>query len=160
MFTEQKQERFTVVQVIRLEIFMKNLNNIFIKAKLKKVFVDINEFKEVLKKISSSDSNLSLDWDEGAGEEWAMVFNKKLGKACMLNSKIGVAFIRRRYLSSKSLRVLKKIYLVDVDDYGTEEWYIDLDILKNETPEIVWCASPNEVNINKLSLDDLYVVTV
>ena len=51
------------------------------RARDKKVFVD-NEFDELLKKIQSADSNLKIDWDDGAGEEWARFSNQKDGIVC------------------------------------------------------------------------------
>jgi len=47
--------------------------------------------------IQLADSNLKLDWDDDAGEEWAGFFEQKAGIVCMISAKIGIAFIRRNY---------------------------------------------------------------
>ena len=49
---------------------MENMVEILKKARDKKIFLN-NEFQELLTKIQLADRNLKLDWDDGAGEEWA-----------------------------------------------------------------------------------------
>ncbi len=45
--------------------------NCFLGQKIKKIYKDIFEFKELINKIKEIDNGLELDWDTGAGEDWA-----------------------------------------------------------------------------------------
>ena len=75
---------------------MENMIEVLRKARNKKIFLN-NEFEELLMEIQLADSNLKLDWDDGAGEEWARFFSQKDGIVCMVSAKIGVAFIKKCY---------------------------------------------------------------
>lgn len=141
---------------------MRELSTIFIKAKNRKVYKDIVEFREVLNEIMKSDLKFELDWDDGVVEEWARIIKQQEGIVCMLNIKIGIAFIHRKGLNSKTLAVLDSLFLVDVLDYESEIWCIDLDLLEEQVPEIVWGigSDPDVIDITKMSLYDLYFATV
>lgn len=129
------------------------------KARDKKIFLN-NEFEELLAKIQLADSSLKLDWDDGAGEEWARFFNQKDGIVCMMNTNIGVAFIRKCYEFNNIKHVIGMLEIVFTDDYNSDKWFIDLNDLKQNIPEIYWHASEGAVNTNCFSLDDLYFATV
>lgn len=47
-----------------------------------------------------------------------------------------------------------------VENYDTDEWYIQLKELKEQLPEIDWHASAEAVNDNKFSLNDFYFATI
>ena len=49
---------------------MKDLNDIFIKAKAKKIFKDDGEIEKIIRNILQVDSMICLDWDKGTGEDW------------------------------------------------------------------------------------------
>lgn len=138
---------------------MENMIEVLKKARDKKVFVG-NEFKELLIKIQLSDKDLKLDWDEGAGEEWARFFNQQVGIVCMINSKIGVAFIRKSYEINRIKNVIDMLEIVLTDNYSSENWFVDLVDFKERIPEMCWHASTDAVNINGFSLDDLYFATI
>ncbi len=138
---------------------MENMIDILKKARNKKVFVD-NEFEELLKKIQSSDSNLELDWDEGAGEEWARFSNPKDGIVCMASAKIGIAFVRKSYNYDNIKDAINVLEIVVTEDYCSENWFVDLTELKHQIPELYWHASEGAVNANSFSLDDLYFATI
>lgn len=138
---------------------MKNMIQVLERARHKKVFVN-NEFEELLKKIQSADSNLKLDWDDGAGEEWARFSNQKEGIVCMISTKIGIAFIRRSYEFSNIKNVMDMIEIVFTDDYCSDNWFVDLTNLRQRLPELCWHASEGAVNTNSFSLDDLYFATI
>lgn len=129
------------------------------KARDKKIFLS-NEFEELLIKIQLADSNLKLDWDYGAGEEWARFSNEKDGIVCMISAKIGVVFVRKTYNFNKIENIIKILKIVFVDDYCSENWFIDLTNLKQIIPELYWHASQGAVNTNSFSLDDLYFATI
>lgn len=138
---------------------MENMIDILKRARDKKVFVD-NEFEKLLIKIQSADSNLKLDWDDGAGEEWARFSSQKDGVVCMISAKIGVAFIRKNYRFSNIKNVMDMLEIVFTEDYCSENWFIDLANLKQMIPELYWHASEGAVNKNSFSLDDLYFATI
>ena len=142
---------------------MRELSRIFIKAKENKVYKDLTEFREVLNALMKSDVDLKLNWDDGVVEEWAWIEKNQGSTVCMLNIKIGIAFIyNRNGLNSKTLTVLDSLFLVDVLDYESEIWCIDLDLLEEQVPEIVWGVGtdPDVIDITKMSLHDLYFATV
>lgn len=138
---------------------MKNMLDILKRARDKKVFLG-NEFEELITKIQLADSNLELDWDDGAGEEWARFFNQKDGKVCMISAKVGVAFIRKSYKFSNIKNVVNMLEIVFTEDYCSENWFIDLIYLKQMIPELYWHTSEGAVNVNSFSLDDLYFATI
>ncbi len=138
---------------------MKNMLDILKRARDKKVFLG-NEFEELITKIQLADSNLELDWDDGAGEEWARFFNQKDGKVCMISAKVGVAFIRKSYKFSNIKNVVNMLEIVFTEDYCSENWFIDLIDLKQMIPELYWHTSEGAVNVNSFSLDDLYFATI
>lgn len=138
---------------------MKDIIEIFKKARNKKIFLN-NEFQELLMKIQSADDSLELEWDSGAGEEWARFFSEEKGTVCMINARIGVAFIRKGYNSRKIKRVIDALEVVPVENYSVEEWRVDLDKLQQTVPEIFWHASQEAVDVNQFSLDDLYYASV
>lgn len=137
----------------------KNMTEILKKAKKKKIFQN-NEFQKILKKILLADENLTLDWDDGAGEEWARFYNQTDGKVCMINAKIGIAFIRISYEFNNINNVIDMLEVVFTDDYGSDDWFIDLADLKESIPELYWHTSEEAVNPNGFSLDDFYFATV
>lgn len=138
---------------------MENIIDVLKKAKYKKIFAG-NEFEEMLTMIQSSDKSLSLDWDDGAGEEWARFFNNKDNIVCMINAKIGVAFIRNSYEYDNIKNVIYMLEIVYVDNYSAKNWFVDLEQLSRVIPEIFWHASEGAVNVNSFSLDDFYFATV
>lgn len=138
---------------------MENMIEVLKRARNKKVFTN-NEFEELLIKIQTADDNLKLDWDDGAGEDWARFSNQEDGIVCMISAKIGVAFIRKNYKFSNIKNVIDMLEIVFTDDYCSDNWFIDLTNLKQMIPELYWHASEGAVNTNSFSLDDLYFATI
>ena len=50
--------------------------------------------------------------------------------------------------------------IVFVDDYYSENWFIDLTNLKQTIPELYWHTSEGAVDTSSFSLDDLYFATI
>lgn len=138
---------------------MKNMIEVLKKAREKKVFKN-NEFKELLIKIQLMDPNLKLDWDDGAGEEWARFFEQESGVVCMISARLAVAFIRKSYEFSKIQNIMDMMEIVYTEDYSSNNWYINMANFKKEIPELYWHASEEAVNIDSFSLDDLYFATI
>jgi len=109
-----------------------------------------NEFEALLQK-------LAIDWDSGAGEEWAFANNE--GFSIMLNRRIGICFVRGT-LDEAAASCLSQCKCVSVDGYDIDEWYIDLTDLRKSVPEIVWSASDDAVDPRCFSLNDFYYATV
>ncbi len=138
---------------------MENMIEVLKRARNKKVFTN-NEFEELLIKIQIADDTLRLDWDDGAGEEWARFSNQEDGIVCMISAKIGLAFIRKNYKVSNIKNAINLLEIVFTDDYCSNNWFIDLANLKQMIPELYWHASEGAVNPNSFSLDDLYFATI
>ena len=139
---------------------MKDMLVVLKRAKEKRIFHYDDEFKELLVQIKAADSNLKLDWDDGAGEEWARFTNLADGIVCMINTKIGVVFIRESYEYDNIRSVVTSLEVVFTTDFCSNNWCIELDRLQNEVEEICWHTAPDVVDTTCFSLDDLYFATV
>lgn len=136
-----------------------NMIPILKNARNKKIFLN-HEFEELIKKIQRADSDLILDWDDGAGEEWARFSNQKNGIVCMINVRIGVAFVRKSYEFHNIEHIVNELEIVFVENYSADNWSIDLKELEQEVPELYWHTSEDAVCSNCFSLDDLYFATI
>lgn len=76
---------------------MKDMLEILRKARRRKSFSNQQEFKNILMQIQLADTELELDWDDGAGEEWARFSNLADGLVCMVNAGLRLVFIREKY---------------------------------------------------------------
>ena len=56
--------------------------------------------------------------------------------------------------------MLNSLTLVDVLNYSTKEWYVDLAVLNDKTSEISWNVSPHIINAENMSINDLYFAIV
>ena len=130
------------------------------KAKQKKVFTNQQEFKELLTQIRLADAELKLDWDDGAGEEWARFSNLSDGIVCMINVRLRLAFIREKYDFQNIKKSIENFEIVFTENYYADEWFIDVTKLKKEISEIYWHASEAAVNTSCFSLDDFYFATI
>ena len=139
---------------------MKDLAELFCQARDKKIYKDIFEFRKLINIIEEIDNGLELDWDTGAGEDWAQFVKKGVAIVCMLHTKIGIAFIRRDLIVAETLEILQPLFIVDFFDYELEEWCIDLNLLKEKVPEIEWLVEKDAVDDKRMSLLDLYFATV
>lgn len=137
---------------------MKDILDVFKRAKEKKVFSGKQEFRNLIEQIQAADTSLQLDWDDACGEEWARFGNSINGQVCMISTNIGVAFIREGYNFEMLKETCSDLEVVFTENYSIEQWYIDLERLKKEVPEIHWYAG--SVDTNCFSLDDLYFATI
>lgn len=139
---------------------MKGMIEVLKNAKRKKVFIDEKEFEELVMRIMLKDNTLKLDWDDGAGEEWARLSNETHGIVCMMNVRIGIVFIRKTYDYAKIKDEIEMLEIVFVDSYCVDDWYINLENLRLSIPEIYWHTSGDAVNVDAFSLDDFYFATI
>lgn len=138
---------------------MKELSQLLFRAKDVKKYVDISGFEIIVRKIEEF-KEYRIDWDREAGEEWARFLNTNYEIVLMLNVRIGIVFLRREYVLDNIFNILKELFIVEVEDFGTEEWCIDVTKIKKDLPEITWMASEEAVNTKRMSLQDLYYATV
>lgn len=139
---------------------MKDMLETLKQAKQNKIFTNQKEFKDVLTQIQLADIELRLDWDDGAGEEWARFSNLTDGIVCMVNARLGLAFIKKKYRFQNIEHILKNFEIVFIENYSSNDWSIDVNKLKTEISEIYWHASEDAVNTKCFSLDDFYFATV
>ena len=125
-------------------------------AKTNKIYKE-NEFESLLLSLGSLSEGLTINWDSGAGEEWAFVNNNDFN--IMLNRRIGICFVRG-ILDISVSSCLSQCKCVFVAGYDLEEWYIDLDKLNKCIPEIKWPSQDYSVDPHCFSLNDFYYATV
>lgn len=135
---------------------MRDLLKEFVVARNKKIYKD-DEFKTLLSILKGLNIDNKINWDEGAGEEWAFINNQSM--SIMLNTKIGIYFVRGE-ISDDYLDVLNDGNCVYVSNYDLKEWCIDLENLRKSIPEILWHTSGDSIDTNGFSLDELYFATV
>ena len=116
-----------------------------------------NEFEDLLFTLENSNAGNTIDWDLGAGEEWAFVNNDTF--SVMLNRRIGICFVRGT-LDEFTAFCLGQCKCVSVDGFDIKEWHVNLADLKKSIPEIVWGISEEGVDPNCFMLLDFYVATV
>ena len=161
IFIEQKLDMFMEVREIhKREITMKDLLSFLENAKKKKIYQNQKEFKENLREIEQFDSSLTLNWDDGAGEEWAGFHHKEYGNVYMTNTKIGIIFALQKYEDKIPRKLLEKYEIIIVENYNTREWFVDIEKLKVQIPEICWLVSNDIINPKKFNLQELYFATV
>lgn len=139
---------------------MKDMLETLRKARQNSLFLDQQEFKNILMKIQRMDMELELDWDDGAGEEWARLSNWSDGIVCMINVKLRLVFIRKKYKIKNIEKILEGFEIVFTENYDSEDWSMDVGKLESEIPEINWHASEDAVNTSCFSLNDFYFATV
>ena len=135
---------------------MMNLNKLLSGAKK---YENKSELKNIIEKIDFFDE-YRLDWDEKAGEEWARFFNINSEIVLMFNVKICIVFMRKELISTPIYDLLSDLLIVEVENFSSENWCIDISKIENDLPEIKWRASKEVVNTEKMSLQDLYYATV
>lgn len=78
----------------------------------------------------------------------------------MINAKIGIAFVRNSYNNSNVMQILQELCVERIENYDTDEWTIDLSMIKRQIPEIYWHTSESAVNSNAFCLNDFYFATI
>ncbi|MCL1865834.1 MAG: hypothetical protein FWF82_00310 [Oscillospiraceae bacterium] len=135
---------------------IKDMTSLFSNAKKYGIFSH-NQLIGIIEVIKEQKPNWKIDWDKDAGEEWITFFNADLGETCWIHTKIKIAFCSKNAF----LDFLKEtIYIVYVDSFSLDEWYIDIEYIKKEIPELDWRVSGKSVNPDIFSLQDLYFATV
>lgn len=139
---------------------MNDILKVLKQAKESYPCIERQEFHELMEDICKKDESLSLDWDYGAGEEWARFYSLSQGAVCMISTELPIAFIRSSYDYTYIGACLHDIEIVCVESYSEDDWSVDLDKLAIEIPEIHWHASLGAVDPACFCLDDFYFATV
>lgn len=139
---------------------MNDLLEILNRAKRVNNFKTQDDFIKYLHIIKEFDQSLKLDWDDGAGEEWARFVHENHGIVYMINSKIGIIFARESYKEEIPNVLFSECVIYITESFDKDEWFIDMKKLETQIPQIKWHASEDAVNSNKFSLSDLYFATV
>ncbi|MCQ4862712.1 hypothetical protein [Pseudoflavonifractor phocaeensis] len=133
---------------------MRDILPYLLRAKESRVYSSLNEFlDEFSHQIPECDkkyvSNNVFD-----GERWIFVSN-----VAMFSVQIGIAFVKREHLN-RYLKCFDNTILVPYDDFDLKEWYLNIESLKLEVPEIEWAASEGAVDPMHFSLQDLFYATM
>ena len=139
---------------------MRDMLEVLKRAKQKGTYENKYEFSRILAAIQLTDPLLILDWDDGAGEDWARFYKKMDGMVCMINTSLKLVFVKSTY----DLTILEHLFhgweVVFTKDYCSDDWTVDVARMSREVPELYWHASVDAVNAKKFSLDDFYFATV
>lgn len=138
---------------------MRDLNNVLIEAKKRPLFTT-QKIESLIGSIKKSEKNVILHWDDGAGEDWIQFSCKDYGVVYMIHKIIPVNFVRKSYYQDVQFDFSNSCDVVLVDNYDVEEWCVDLEKLKQLTPEMVWHSFESDISSKKFSLVDLYLATV
>ena len=126
-----------------------------LEARKLKIFKE-GEFEGLLLNLGENEG-ITIDWDSGAGEEWAVVSNDMF--SIMINRRIGICFVRGT-ISESAISCLSQCRCVHVDGYDIKEWCVDLDDLRKCIPEISRSISDKGFDPHCFALNDFYVITV
>lgn len=138
---------------------MNDLTTVLLKAKSKYMFINSNQFACFVNEVTMN-TDLELDWDRGAGEEWARFIDINKGVICMIHTKIGIAFLHKDFANINLVKLLNTLYIVIIDDYNCDDWKVDISELRKKIPEICWHSDEHVVNSNHFSLNELYFSTI
>ncbi len=130
---------------------MRDITKYFMQAKELGLFT-LPQLKETINEISSLLPDCTVDWDDGAGEEWARFYNTSR-LFCMLHTKIKIAF------SVVDLPDIKA-KVISVNSFTDNNLSIDLDEIRDKCRELSWYASADAVDPLCFDLHDLYYATV
>ena len=138
---------------------MNDLTTVLLKAKSKYMFNNRSHFACFVNDVTIK-TGLELDWDTGAGEEWARLIDNTKGVVCMIHTKIGIAFLQRDVENTNLVTLLNALYIIIVDDFNCDNWKVDISELRTKNPEIFWHSDKDVVNRDHFSLNELYFSTI
>lgn len=139
---------------------MKDLNIVLKEAKCKKIHKNYDEFKTFIRKVKATDDRLKMNWDHGAGEEWAFV-NIPGKSSCMFHCTIGIVFVNGYdILTEETKQMISELKVVEYTNNSEDEWDLDIEKLKEEVPEVDWRNTIYDENNIKISLSDFGVLTI
>ncbi|MBE6949957.1 MAG: hypothetical protein E7451_01300 [Ruminococcaceae bacterium] len=137
---------------------MRDILEIFKSAREHYCFRNLREFYHCICALQSEFPGMTLDWDDGAGERWARLWDGDWW--FMVHRRLGIAFMRGPHDAAPIPSSIAHLTIVPVTGIDAEEWYLDVDQLCRDFPEIGWHACADAVDPTAFSLSDLYYATV
>jgi len=139
---------------------MENLLNILKRVKSSYPTIEISEIRDFYTTGSKVQGDISLDWDEWSGEEWLSLMTSS-ERVAIIGVKIPIAFIASKFEDDlKFCELMKKLFIVTIDDFDKEIWTIDLDEYRHNIPELEWHVSEDAVNPNAFSTSEFWFATI
>lgn len=130
---------------------MRDITKYFTQARKSGLFT-LQELTRTISEISALFPECKVDWDDGAGEDWARFYNSER-LLCMLHTRLKIAF------SVSDIPDIG-IKVILVSNFTENNLSIDLDEIRAECPELYWGACAEAVDPNCFDLNDLYYATV
>ena len=113
--------------------------------------------KEQLAKMAdyfrSDDNNNRIMWAYEAGEEICRFFTNEQTMA-YVHWELPICFCAREFSKYRTLWS-NVLWFVETEDFAKEEWFVDLERLREIAPEVHWLAEVEAVNPDCFSLEEL-----
>ena len=130
---------------------MKDLINEIYEAKKLNSSWNEGEVFKLAEYFKRNNPNAYIQWDWGSGEEvCAFTMNNQL--TAFVHTKYPICFCMNEFYRYKEIWS-NRLWFVSVDDFHKNEWFVDLNILRQIAPEINWLADKDAVNPEKFSID-------
>ena len=135
---------------------MKKLDEIILTAELHKQNWNELDFTNILNILSSSE-NISISWDNEAGENWASIIKNQVVIAFICRN-LPLGFIQDTHFETISTIINNDSFQIEVvKDFDSPNWFIESKDILNL---IDWHASKEAVDITKFSINDLTYATM
>lgn len=135
---------------------MKKLDEIILIAELNKQNWNEVDFTNILNILSSSE-NISVSWDNEAGENWASIIKNQVVIAFICRN-LPLGFIQDAHFETISTIINNDSFQIEVvKDFDSPNWFIESKDILNL---IGWHASKEAVDITKFSINDLTYATM
>ena len=160
MYIKQILDLSTLVLVIlKISLWgyaMKKLDEIILTAELHKQNWNELDFTNILNILSSSE-NISISWDNEAGENWASIIKNQVVIAFICRN-LPLGFIQDTHFETISTIINNDSFQIEVvKDFDSPNWFIESKDILNL---IDWHASKEAVDITKFSINDLTYATM
>ena len=83
---------------------------------------------------------------------------KRLG---IVSVDVPIAFVTEEF--ARELKALNQSWgmkVLSVEDFDKAEWHVDLEILRDTFPCLIWHVSADEVDPKHFSIEDLWYATI
>ncbi len=139
---------------------MKDLIKVLKHAKENYPKISSSEIHHFCDDTNKINNEISYDWDEWCGEDWITITLKNR-RVLMIGVKIPVAFVTTSVFEYiQSFELMRKLYVVTINDFDDIIWSLDLDEFKNVFSYIDWHASDDAVDTTSFSTNDFWFATI
>jgi len=108
------------------------------------------EVFKLIEYFKKDNPNSCVQWDWGSGEEGcAFIANNQL--IAYVHTKFPICFSKKEFHIYKEI-LSYRLWFVSIDDFYKNEWFVDLDKLRQEVPDINWLASKDAVDPESFSI--------